>query len=96
LVLLHNVRDLQDAVGVAEKLRGAAAEPIPTAAGPVTITLSIGVVLAQPDEGTDALIARADNAMYEAKKCGRNRVVAIGEAVAADSVAHVASLGDIA
>jgi diguanylate cyclase (GGDEF)-like protein/PAS domain S-box-containing protein len=96
LVLLHNVRDLQDAVGVAEKLRGAAAEPIPTAAGPVTITLSIGVVLAQPDEGTDALIARADNAMYEAKKCGRIRVVAIGEAVAADSVAHVASLGDIA
>ena len=53
-----------------------------TAAGPITITLSIGVTLAHPDEGTDALIARADDAMYQAKKQGRNQVVAIGEPVA--------------
>jgi diguanylate cyclase (GGDEF)-like protein/PAS domain S-box-containing protein len=94
LVLLHDVHDLQDAVDVAEKLRRTAAEPIPTAAGPVTITLSIGVTLAHPDEGTDALIARADNAMYQAKKTGRNQVVAIGEAVAAGGVAPVESFGD--
>jgi diguanylate cyclase (GGDEF)-like protein/PAS domain S-box-containing protein len=83
LVLLNGVRDLQDAVDVAEKLRRSAAEPIAAAAGPITITLSIGVTLSHPEEGTDALIARADDAMYQAKKCGRNQVVAFEEAAAA-------------
>jgi diguanylate cyclase (GGDEF)-like protein/PAS domain S-box-containing protein len=79
LVLLHDVHGLQDAAEVAEKLRKSAAEPIPTAAGPVSITLSIGVTLAHPDESTDALIARADDAMYLAKQRGRNQVVAIAD-----------------
>ena len=83
LVLLNGVHDLQDAVNVAEVLRRCAAEPIPTPAGPITITLSIGVTLAHPDEGTDALIARADDAMYQAKNRGRNQVVAIEDPVAA-------------
>lgn len=83
LVLLHGVRDLQDAMDIAEKLRRAAAEPIPTAAGPITITLSIGVTVAHPGERTDALMARADDAMYQAKNSGRNQVVAFAEPVAA-------------
>ena len=82
LVLLNGVHDLQDAVDSAEQLRCSAAEPIPTAVGPVNITLSIGVTLAHPDEGTDALIARADDAMYQAKNSGRNQVVAIADAEA--------------
>jgi diguanylate cyclase (GGDEF)-like protein len=38
------------------------------------ITISIGVCLADSGEGTDSLIARADQLMYEAKAHGRNRV----------------------
>ncbi|MEI7781995.1 MAG: PAS domain S-box protein, partial [Planctomycetota bacterium] len=53
MVVLHGVRDLQDALNVAEKLRCQATEPVPTPAGPITTTLSIGVTLAQPDESTD-------------------------------------------
>jgi len=83
LVLLPGVRDLQDAMDIAEKLRRAAAEPIPTPAGPIAITISIGVTLARPEERTDALMARADDAMYQAKNHGRNRVVAFEEPVAA-------------
>lgn len=75
LVVLHGVRDLDDAVAVAEKLRCRTAEPIHTAAGPITVTLSIGVTLARPSENTDALLARADAAMYQAKNGGRNQVV---------------------
>jgi diguanylate cyclase (GGDEF)-like protein len=75
LVVLHGVRDLDDAVAVAEKLRRRAAEPIHTAVGPITVTLSIGVTLARPSENTDALLARADAAMYQAKNGGRNQVV---------------------
>ena len=44
--------------------------------GPVRITLSLGLAV-YPDHGTDKerLIRRADQALYRAKKQGRNRVV---------------------
>jgi diguanylate cyclase (GGDEF)-like protein/PAS domain S-box-containing protein len=77
LVILHGVHDLEDALAVAEKLRRRAAEPIQTDAGPITVTLSIGVTLACDSESTDALIARADDAMYQAKARGRNQVVGL-------------------
>ena len=75
LVVLHGVQNMDNAVALAEKLRAAATEPIPTAKGPVVATLSIGVTLAHPDESTDTLVARADAAMYRAKHKGRNRVI---------------------
>ena len=77
IVVLHGVRTLQDATDIAEKIRRFAAEPIETAAGPITITLSIGVTLAGPAEAADTVLARADSAMYQAKAAGRNRVVAV-------------------
>jgi diguanylate cyclase len=40
-------------------------------------TVSIGVTLADPVESGDELIARADKAMYAAKRAGRDRVVAV-------------------
>lgn len=43
--------------------------------GEVSITASIGVASKKPDETRDALIARADAAMYRAKAAGRDRVV---------------------
>ena len=77
LVVLHGVQDLANAVAIAEKIRTAVAHPVPTAAGDLKISLSIGVTLALPGESSDALIARADAAMYEAKQFGRDRVIAI-------------------
>ena len=41
----------------------------------VLITFSAGVALRQPNEEQAALVKRADKAMYEAKKTGKNRVV---------------------
>ena len=41
----------------------------------VLITFSAGVALRQPNEEQAALVKRADKAMYEAKKSGKNRVV---------------------
>lgn len=77
LVVLQGVQDLANAVTIAEKLRAAVAEPVRTDAGDLRITLSIGVTLARPGEDSDALIARADAAMYEAKQFGRDRLIAI-------------------
>jgi len=39
------------------------------------ITMSLGVATLQPGEAASAFIERADEAMYAAKKAGRNRVV---------------------
>jgi diguanylate cyclase (GGDEF)-like protein len=46
------------------------------AAGPPRVTVSIGVAEVQvPSEDADAVIRRADAALYSAKQAGRNRVV---------------------
>jgi len=78
MVVLPGVQGLDDAVTIAEKLRQLAHDPVPTPAGDVHLSLSVGVALACPGESLDELIARADAAMYAAKKQGRNQVVAIG------------------
>jgi diguanylate cyclase (GGDEF)-like protein/PAS domain S-box-containing protein len=89
MVALRGVHDIDEAVLVAERLRCAAAAPIPFAGDAIVATLSIGATLALPDEGLDAILARADDAMYEAKAQGRNRVVAIGApARVASEAAH--------
>lgn len=43
--------------------------------GEIRVTASIGVAAKRPDETRDALIARADAAMYRAKRAGRDCVV---------------------
>jgi diguanylate cyclase len=40
------------------------------------ITFSAGIALRQPAESVDAVISRADLALYQAKTAGRNRVFA--------------------
>ena len=79
LVVLNGVDNLAQAMAVAEKIRMALLPPLPLAAGgePITITMSIGVTLAQRGDSVSSLINRADQALYQAKSEGRNRVVPI-------------------
>jgi diguanylate cyclase (GGDEF)-like protein len=65
------------AVEVANRIRDAIASlPLDMAGTLVTCTVSIGVA-SHPADGNslDAVVARADRAMYQAKQGGRNRVV---------------------
>jgi len=59
----------------AERLRVAVAEaPAPACAATYRMTVSIGLVMLDPDEELTAALARADHALYTAKTGGRNRV----------------------
>ena len=66
---------LQEATALAERLRRAVAgTQMATPKGPVTITVSIGVACLKNGESITELTDRADEAMYAAKRAGRNRV----------------------
>jgi len=63
---------------VAERLRRRiAAEPfaIEQGARRVEVTISIGIATLGREEGAATLVKRADQALYRAKRDGRNRVV---------------------
>jgi diguanylate cyclase (GGDEF)-like protein len=68
--------DLEGALDAAERVRLAVAlAPLPREGGePLRATLSAGVASSWPGEGADALLGRADEALYEAKSGGRDRV----------------------
>jgi diguanylate cyclase (GGDEF)-like protein/PAS domain S-box-containing protein len=75
VVILAGAHDLAEAGGVAEKIRLAIREPMAISEGSLTATASIGVTLARPGEQVDAVLARADEAMYRAKQGGRDQVL---------------------
>jgi diguanylate cyclase (GGDEF)-like protein/PAS domain S-box-containing protein len=77
LVILDGVHTLDEAAMLAEKMRTGSAEPVSTPVGLVSATLSLGVTLAESGEDADAVIARADQAMYIAKERGRNQVIVL-------------------
>lgn len=67
---------IEAAEHAAERLRQTlAAAEVPSEAGSITFTVSIGVVAWSKGESLAEVLARADKAMYAAKQGGRNRVV---------------------
>lgn len=75
VVLLTQIHDVADAIRVGEHIRAEVARPVRCGSGEVTPTLSVGVALARSGDDTDAVLARADRALYKAKESGRNRTV---------------------
>ncbi len=75
IVLLEVVTSAEDACLIAEKIRAGITLPIETSAGAVAITCSIGVAVCPAHGNTlEALRRAADQAMYAAKRAGRNQV----------------------
>jgi diguanylate cyclase (GGDEF)-like protein len=62
------------ALKLAEKLRGVIGEsPIPTGESSLPVTLSLGVACIKEDSASETLVKRADEALYAAKRAGRNK-----------------------
>jgi diguanylate cyclase (GGDEF)-like protein len=64
-----------DAMARANQLRAViAASPIPTRAGPLAMTISLGVIVAQEwgQPTTEEILREVDTALYAAKSAGRN------------------------
>ena len=74
LVVLHHLHGVDEALSVADDIRGATCRPIDAPSGSLVVTMSIGVTMVEKGDTADDVIARADQAMYRAKQAGRDGV----------------------
>ena len=79
VILVEDVEDASDVVGIGQRIVNALAEPIALHERDATIGVSVGITMSGEAIDTPAtLLARADTAMYEAKHCGKGRVELYG------------------
>jgi diguanylate cyclase (GGDEF)-like protein len=79
--LLLPTRSLNEATAIAEELRRKVEElQLETDRGLIGMTCSFGVSEWEAGDAVDRLLKRADNALYQAKTGGRNRVVVASDA----------------
>ncbi len=88
VVLLEDVKGVDEAERIGAKIVEAIRKPIATGAGPLEVTASVGIALVHGADGPlptqDQVLGWADTALYAAKHGGRNRcVVRVAEEAAA-------------
>jgi diguanylate cyclase (GGDEF)-like protein len=71
-LILLPLTDLEEAEDLAERLRKTIEEEF---AETIPLTISLGVTQHRPSDSMNTLLSRADDALYSAKKKGRNRAV---------------------
>jgi diguanylate cyclase len=75
-VLIFERTELEDATQIAEKLRKAVQDcEFHFKSTPVEVTISFGLTETKSNDSIEDIFARADDALYEAKKGGRNQVI---------------------
>ncbi len=92
LMMVMAARDRGELEAVAERLRKCVADvPFVLNGQPLTVTVSIGIAQCTSTDGPESVIARADAALYDAKRGGRNRVsfvTAVNEAEMTPTGSH--------
>ncbi len=75
VAVLTNIEGTQDCIQLVERVLCACAEPVHIQGQELKITASIGVTIyPQDDAEADQLMRHADQAMFEAKQNGKNRI----------------------
>ena len=84
MLLLPDLIRPQDAEPLLQRILQAMAQPVDDAAGALQVSASVGVTYypQEPPVDADTLLHQADEAMYWAKRSGRNRYAAWTPALA--------------
>ena len=85
-VVLAEVADAEEALGLAGRLVAGLAAPFTIAGRELNITASVGVVVTDTESDPDAVVRDADTAMYRAKESGRACVVLFDDELRHQSV----------
>jgi diguanylate cyclase (GGDEF)-like protein len=90
VVIQSDARSREQATAFAERLREAAAEPVPFNEQDILVTVSVGVAIA-PEDGRDpdGLLKSADLALYVSKAAGRNCVRIFSPSMNAELAARI-------
>jgi diguanylate cyclase (GGDEF)-like protein/PAS domain S-box-containing protein len=72
VLIVEGLASAAEAAGVAGKLVAAMQEPFDLGGRTHQVSTSIGIAILERGMGADQLLKAADNAMYEAKRAGRN------------------------
>jgi diguanylate cyclase (GGDEF)-like protein len=72
IVLLEDLKDRDAALRIADKILEETRAPVRIDAREVAVTTSIGIAYYAGDESGEELLQRADAALYEAKRAGRD------------------------
>ena len=75
VLVLPAVHTEQDVLRIAEQVQQAVRDPITVDGQIVEVTLSIGAVMVHPGSDPDDAFRCADQALYRAKRDGRDRTV---------------------
>jgi diguanylate cyclase (GGDEF)-like protein len=91
VVVCEDLRDIDEAVGVTERLIAALREPYVVDGHEIVLTVSAGIAVGGIDDERTAeeLIRDADAAMYRAKENGKDRYVVFGEEMRAHALTRL-------
>jgi diguanylate cyclase (GGDEF)-like protein/PAS domain S-box-containing protein len=64
----------REALDLGARIPEALANPVRVRSGSVPIAISVGIALANRNDSVDSVLARADDALYRAKRAGRGRI----------------------
>jgi diguanylate cyclase (GGDEF)-like protein len=91
-VLLEGVRGLDDALGAAERFLHLFDAPFHVAGSDLVVGASVGIALSDESLDADALLRRADMAMYRVKEDGKNGTAFFDPAMEQRAVARLDNL----
>ncbi len=97
VIVCEDLRDGDEAVGVAERLIAALREPYIVDGHEIVLTVSAGIAIGGlgDDRNAEDLIRDADAAMYRAKENGKDRYVVFGEEMRARALTRLADELDL-
>jgi diguanylate cyclase (GGDEF)-like protein len=73
VVICRDLESTDEAVAIGTRIRETLSQPFELGVGPVRIDSSIGIAFGRTGDA-DGLLARADQALYRAKRTGRGRI----------------------